>query len=643
MRWVRSWLGAVLWAFAATGMLGLLEGVTQWLRFGPPATSPDPTLLNTLLPAVALYGWVGLLAAALAYAPATLAGRFAVRPRLRAFSLAVGAAMALILTVHVGYLIQDTAFDLWWTSRLGPLLLAKALVGLLLWGPCAWLTERLAVAVGPRPGQWVFVPVVLAVVTTAQWPSWREMRAAAHTSTLTRFREEPPPAGRPNLLILSIDALRADHVGCLAPGAPPTPHLDALAAEGRAYAEAWGVASWTLPNMATILTGQPPRALGVNRGRGLPEAAPTLAEVAWRHGWSTAAVITNPFLGRDFGFQRGFEHFDHSIVLESLSPADRSVLARELTRYWISNTAPDDAGAVVPKALAWLDDEPRDRPFFLWVHLLEPHLPYRWHRFPEDAPDAGPPRHPLIDGNQFESLREVRRMLPDVDAELTAAMRDLYRREVRYADRWAGRLLEGLRARELLDETVVVVLADHGEEFFEHGGFEHGHTLMPEVTRVPLIVRLPGARGAGEVVRTPVTVLDLVPTLCRDLGWTPPEGLPGAAALWPAPTGEAAPPTTPVVLENMLYGPPQQGWWAWPWLRLEDPEAGTVDWYDLARDPGCLAPLDAPPPEAEALREAARARLNAWDAAAEQIGANRPVDPDAVSEHTRRQLESLGY
>lgn len=643
MRWVRSWFGAMLWAFGATGVLGLVESLSQWLRFGPPATLPDVGPGPVLLPAVALYGWLGLGAACLAYLPATGLSRLTARPRLNAFSLAVGAAVALVLTVYFGYLIHDTAFDGWWTSRLGPLLLVKGLAGLLLWPACAWLVRRLAVGIGPRPGQWVFVPIVLLVVTSAQWPSWREMRSDVHTSTLSRLAEAPPPAGSPNLLVLSIDALRADHVGCLDPAAPPTPHLDALAREGRAYAEAWGVSSWTLPNMAANLTGRPPRSLGLSRHRGLPEAAPTLAEVAWRHGWRTGAVVTNPFLGADYGFQRGFELFDHSIVLETLSPAERTVLARELTRYWLHNTKPDDAGTIVPKALAWLDDDAEDRPFFLWVHLLEPHLPYRWHPFPDDPPGAAPPAHELISGHKFESLHEVRAMLPEVDQELAAAMRDLYRREVRYADRWSGRLFDGLRERGLLDGTVVVVLSDHGEEFFEHGGFEHGHTLMPEVARVPLIVRLPDGRGAGEVSRAPASMLDLVPTLCREMGWTAPTGLPGRPALWPAADEDGGAGSSPVVLENMLYGPPQQGWWAWPWLRVEDPVAARVDWYDLAADPGAFAPLAAAPGEADGLRDAVRELLNAWDAAAEQLDAHRETDPDAISEHTRKQLESLGY
>lgn len=643
MRWVRSWMGAVLWAFGATGTVGLLEALSQWLRFGQPDAWPDGGVVTTLLPAMALYGWVGLITAGLVFPPAAVAGRFAVRPRLFAFSLAVGAALALVGTVYFGYLIHDTAFDDWWTGRLGPLLLIKMLAGLLLWWPCTLVVRRLAVAFGPRPGQWVFVPVVLLVVTSAQWPSWREQRMAAPTSTLARLSEDVPPAGSPNVLILSIDALRADHVGCLDPSAPPTPHLDALAAEGLRYDEAWAVSSWTLPNVGTFLTGQPPRVLDVDRARGLPEAVPTLAEVAWRHGWRTGAVVTNPYLGAEFGFRRGFQFFDHAIVLESLSPAERSVLAREATRYWVSNTEPEDAGAVMPKALAWLDADPRDRPFFLWIHIIEPHLPYRWHAFPDDAPDAAPPEHPLVADDRFMGLQEVRDMLPDVPPDLAAAIRELYRREVRQADRMAGVLLDGLRGRGLLDDTLVVVLADHGEEFFEHGGFEHGHTLMPEVTRIPLIVRLPDGRGAGTLVSRPATLLDLVPTLCREAGWTPPAGLPGSDGLWPARGSDPAPATAPLVLENMLYGPEQQAWWAWPWLKVENPAAGSVAWFDLAADPGARAPLAVPPAAADSLKAQVRSLLDAWDTASEAVNAHRGDEGAAISDQTRRQLESLGY
>jgi arylsulfatase A-like enzyme len=645
LRWFQAWSAAVLWAFVLVGAIGLVEGLTHWFRFGPPEGFPDHGPLDSVIPYLTLYGWLGLASAALLFWPlALLLGR---RPQAKRmiFAGSVAGALALLLTLDVGYLIKDSAINQWWTGIVAPLSVVKAFAFLVFLLVLVFPMRRLAEDLVTNPKRHLFWPVVVLVVTTSFWPDWQHEGAKARTDGLTRINESSSVTGDKNLLILSIDTLRRDHISCLSDNAPPTPALDSLAEEGLVFGNLWGTSSWTLPNMATFLTGQPPRALGLTKYTGLPQATSTLAEVAWRHGWRTAAIISNPYLGLDYGFQRGFEEFDHSIVVEPLTPAGRSVLVRELTRFWIENTMPNDASILVTKAMLWLGLADDTRPYFLWVHLLDPHLPYRWRTLPGDGGGGPPPLpdHPLLVDGKFEGLHEVRAALPEIDLDLASAMSLLYDQEVRYADDWSGRLISKLRNEGMLDNTLVVVVADHGEEFFEHGGYEHGHSLMPEVANIPLIVRLPGRRDPGTRIDAPLSSLDLMPTICREMGWAPPEGMPGQASLWPDESGQAADPTRLMVLENMLYGDDQQALLLWPYYRVENLADGTFQWFNLAEDPGAQQPLPAPPAEWKQLGADGQTLLDEWDDMATQIGAHRNGEASGLSETTRQQLRSLGY
>jgi len=644
LRWLQAWSAAVLWAFVLVGAIGLAEGLSHWFRYGPPVGYPDHGRLDSVIPYLTLYGWLGLASAGVLFWPlAALLGRRDNGKRL-IFAGAVAGALALLLTVDLGYLIKDSTFALWWDDHVGPRFLIKATAYLfflvLLVGPMRRLADHLVI----NPRRHLFWPVVVVVVTTAFWPDWQAEGAKARTAGMTLHPGAESVTGK-NLLLLTIDTLRRDDLGCLSDAAPSTPALDALADDGILYGNLWGTSSWTLPNMATGMTGLPSQALGLVKFVGLPDAATTMAEVAWRHGWRTAAIISNPYLGQDYGFHRGFEEFDHAIVVEPLTPAGRSVLVREMTRYWLANTMPNDASILVTKAMIWLGLVDDQRPFFLWIHLLDPHLPYTWRPIPGEDNNGPPPLpdHPLLAGQRFEGLSEVRAALPDIDPELASAIRLLHQQEVRYADAWSGRLFARLKAENLLENTVVVVLSDHGEEFFEHGGFEHGHSLMPEISSVPMIVRLPDLRKAGTRTDDPFSTLDLVPSICHEMGWEPPEGVPGRASLWPDESGHVEPPTRFALLDNMLYGGEQMAWWSWPYYRIEDLESGLVRWYDLSIDPEALSPLPSAPPAEQDLREEARRLQVKWDALAEQLGSHREGDASGVSEATRQRLHSLGY
>lgn len=666
-RWVQAWGASGAAGAVLGGALGLAEAGSQWLRFGPPLEQPGTGALRWILPTVGLYAALAAVLAAALLPPLALALGRRPAPRRAAFAAAVGGSLALLLAMEAGYLLREHLLRGWWADHglgggrflVGGVAALAAAVAVPL---AAGWARRLARARRGAPA--LGLAAALALAPVALWPHWRAQEPARRIGHLGPAAAAP--AGAPNLLLVTIDAWRRDHLAALGPAAPPTPALDALARDGTLYENAWSAAPWTLPSMGALLTGLPPRALDLRKYRPLPAAVPTLAEAAYRAGWSTAAFATNPYLSSWYGFDRGFGDFEHSLFLEPLLPAERAVLVRELQRHVHGYHEPESADVVVPKALRWLRRRGGERPFFLWLHLMNPHLPYRWRELPPPAaapdglgviPDpAAVPADGWFAGRAFSALRPVRQgqFVPS-EAEWRA-IATLYAREVQFADAWVGRLLAGLDALGLRERTVIVVTADHGEELNDHGGFEHGHSLLPEVTAVPLIVRRPdGPRGARSAAA--VSTLDLVPSCAGWFGWSAPAEAvgrplpePGAPEEPPGGAPAAAPSAAPdarggerlLVLEGMLYGPPQLGLLAWPWLGVGPAGPDTLAWYDLAADPGARRRAPAPLVGAEWRADAAGRQAD-WDRLAARLRAGEKPGGGAPPEDVRRRLESLGY
>jgi arylsulfatase A-like enzyme len=294
----------------------------------------------------------------------------------------------------------------------------------------------------------------------------------------------PGEVERPSALLVTIDTTRADALGCYGGRAGVTPVLDALARESIRFDQARTVAPLTLPAHATMLSGLLPLRHGLrDNGVGaLPGSAVTLAERAREAGWQTAAFVAAIVLDARFGLDQGFEVY-----------GDPERVRREQFSPFIDDRPAED---VVEQALAWLAARDRERPFFLWVHLYDPHFPYE------------PPP---------EMLRQ--------------AGGDAYLAEVARADRAVGRLLEALRADETLERTLVAVTSDHGEARGEHGEETHGNLCYEGTMRVPLLLRLPGAERAGEVRADPVGVADLFPTFVEALGLGAPGDVDGRSLL----------------------------------------------------------------------------------------------------------------
>jgi len=307
-----------------------------------------------------------------------------------------------------------------------------------------------------------------------------------------------PSAGRRNVLLLCLDTVRADRLGCYGyRERPTTPALDELATRSTLFRDVSAAAGWTKPSVPSFLTGTYPCQHGVYEGsaRGLagtithtlPAAAATLAERFRAAGYATGAVIHNAQLRRGGGFEQGFDSFDDE---------------------------GGDARDIRGRAGRWLDAH-GEGPFFLYLHFLDAHWPY-------EIPDEAARRFTSGDVDFFRrgDSRALRDAINDGQVALDDGQRDtlsaLYDGALRYLDDELGALFADLQQRGLQDDTLVCVVADHGEEFLEHGRIGHGHGVWQNLLAVPWILHVPGR--APEVSTAPVELVDLPPTLLAAAG-----------------------------------------------------------------------------------------------------------------------------
>ena len=302
---------------------------------------------------------------------------------------------------------------------------------------------------------------------------------------------EPAKLGAgPNVLLIVIDTLGADHLGSYGAGGDISPNLDRLAAEGRRFANAYTVAPWTQPSMASLFTGRMPSA---HRLQNLPGTlAPghsTLAERFEDAGYRTHGVVSHFLLGKKFGFSQGFSSYDESAVQKHTGISSERVTDSALT--WLTELKGDGGGT---------------DPFFLFVHYFDPHFVYHDHRSIDlaEASDG-----PVESGMPIWELRDIRADLESSDIEYLVS---LYREEIVFTDQHVGRLIDFLDEAGLGPNTLVVVTSDHGEELMEHGWIGHTRTLYGELLRVPLLLRQPGVISPGVVERN-ASLVDISPTL----------------------------------------------------------------------------------------------------------------------------------
>ena len=324
----------------------------------------------------------------------------------------------------------------------------------------------------------------------------------------------------PRVVLVTIDTLRQDYLSAYNPVAVPTPNMDALARDGVLFESAFSTSPWTKPAMASILTGLPVEVHGVtDPTSSLAQELPTLAEHMLKAGYRTAAIVRNPFLGPKASFSQGFMEYEmmgktsHNLDVSSFGASflgAASLLASlpKVSGYQIEERAQIWTPLITERAREWIEENHGDN-FFLWIHYLDPHIPY--------APPSGyrqEGRAPERVDQQLPSLDRIRQGNFVPSLEEREWIKELYAGEVRFVDHGLGRVLDLLKRLDIYDTSLVILTSDHGEEFWEHGGFEHGHSLYNELLRVPLIIKLPkGFSSARQRVAHAVSTQDLMATI----------------------------------------------------------------------------------------------------------------------------------
>jgi arylsulfatase len=455
--------------------------------------------------------------------------------------------------------------------------------------------------------------------------------------------ERPEPSHSPNLILISLDTLRANRLGCYGNPREASPAIDQLAARSVLYRRAFSPSAWTLPGHVGMLTGRHPVELGVETVESLiPPGTPMLAEVLGASGYATAAFVDSSptgFVGARRGFARGFDQYQHSPHRPGAG------------RF--------DAAASVDGAIDWLQRREREQPFFLFLHTKAVHTvpkgtpalrgqffpylkpePFQFRFVPEtqihdrfDHPELGQGVEYLINLN--EQLRDGSRSLAEVPRDGIPALLALYDAGIYYTDQQVGRLLDALEEEALSTNTVIVLTADHGEAFLEHHQFLHVE-LYDEVLQVPLIVHVPGG-PANLQITNPATLMDIVPTVLQILDLPVPESI-GNQGLPPWSPADSGPRSLAFHTQSRL-GYRSIAMLQEPWKlvahNFADPEQLRYHLYNIEFDPAELLPLQG---EIGPMRDLTR-KLDRWL----QNARPKQVSREELDEETLRELRSLGY
>lgn len=467
---------------------------------------------------------------------------------------------------------------------------------------------------------------------------------------------EPRPL-QPNIILITIDALNATRLSCYGCPRPTTPTIDAIAAEGIRFTRAWSTSSWTAPAMSSLFSGYYPRTHGVRHGliehrslsirhqEMLSDSIVTLAESFQQAGYYTIGVNTNPHLAPDLGFNQGFEvYIDLISGVKTLNeqaeddprlergdggePASLPEEARALPSGFLDL----EARKVTSAALEALAGCPQSKPYLLWVHYLDAHWPYV-------------PMKPWIDRyfsspkpQAYTHLEKLLFMRQDVckldpESESFAYLQAAYDSEVSYCDEQIGRLLKSAPAS---DNAVVVITADHGEAFMEHGFLGHRNNLYEEELRIPLILRLPAPRPKPAVIKEPISLLDIPPTLYELAGITVASPLHGSSL---RPLFEGVKRGEAIYAELTDYsGCEQVAITTGRWKLLTKRGAGDKELLDLLADMRETRNLAAAKPEQVRLLTEL---ITQWEQIVPYTESEVAMNP--LSEERQEHLRALGY
>ena len=438
------------------------------------------------------------------------------------------------------------------------------------------------------------------------------------------------------VIMITVDTLRRDAVGCYNPDVDYTPQMDRFAGDCTLFNNAFSSAPWTYPAVASILTGLAPAVHSLTDGKSaLPENVPTMAEAMRNAGYHTAAIGFNGLLTARSKLDRGFQEY-HWVPVQSVQVPNFDIgLTHNLLKA-CGSRKPDGAG-LTDHAIQWLKKH-SGQEFFLWLHYFDPHMPYT-------PPVPFQPTDPemLARGTRFSETRAGRMGSTAKTAEERAWIRTLYEGEVAYVDAQLGRFLDTLKQLNLYEDSLILLTSDHGEELWDHGRFEHGHTLYNELIHVPLLVKLPGVQPQTRVDAS-VSTQAVAPTileLCGVQTQASESMSPSFSSLFDAqdqsfleaPIFGGAPifhePLESVVFDRMKYVRSVLSGQEWLFNLAEDPE-----------ERNSLVYLD--PASAVKGRQLLEAAREADERVITELGIQKS-DADRLNPEDIRSLEALGY
>ncbi len=421
--------------------------------------------------------------------------------------------------------------------------------------------------------------------------SFRRILFLLTALTAAQATAQTPQKSAPNVVLITIDTLRADHLGCYGYKQIKTPNIDGLAADSSRFERAYTVVPVTLPSHTAMLTGTYPMLSGMHdfSANKLSPQQGTMATVLKQAGYATGAVVASAVLDSRFGLNQGFDFYYDHFDFSRLEEANLDEMERP-------------GNVVADQALDWLGKNSQKK-FFLWMHLYDPHYPYR-------------PPEPY--SREYASQP--------------------YDGEIAFADEQVGRLLRFLKDKGLYQNTVIVLSGDHGESLGEHGEKTHGFFIYNVTMHVPLIIHLPG-KPATQTVADPVSLVDLMPTVLAATGLDIPSQVQGRSLL-SALRGEK------IDRDRTLYGETFLPRLHFNWSELRGAEnakyhfidAPRPELYDLTKDPGELRNLF---PEKKAVAEEMRAKLAGLIreySAGKELAEKTGLDPALME-----RLKSLGY
>ncbi len=427
--------------------------------------------------------------------------------------------------------------------------------------------------------------VVLMFLALVAGPAFFFMTKKTYEPSASGFKPSSDHKVK-QVILITIDTLRADALSSYGGTATSTPNIDSLAKDGTLFKNAYSAAPWTLPAFSSMMTGVSPTVHRTFASDSvLPDKFKTIAEYLRDSGYYTAAIGDNFYLHTEFNMDQGFLEYNFYPRRQMVIDSFGATLIKKSFPNTMNPYASTDQ--LTDLAIDWIGKN-RDSDFFLWVHYYDPHIPYA-------PPTEYISKNAVPDdsiGYQLWNASAIRDGHFAPSASQRKWIKELYDAEVRYVDASLGRLLEAFKEESLYKSSLIILTSDHGEEFWEHDGFEHGHTLYNELLRVPLIVKLPGKHSA-RVVEDEVTTQSLMPTVLEltripnESGHATAESL--APLLTESPSSFAE---EPLVSTGLLYYENREGVIFHGSKYIESLVTGQGELYDLRTDPREQSPLD---------------------------------------------------